>query len=95
MADSATDACTLVFYSVFVHEKAWLRLNVNGVPVYRSPFLGPDSRSGPLNYAIRPGENLQLGGDSAGKADGIGGLKCHLPYSGVFGAGVPLEQTGF
>lgn len=54
----AADPCTLLFYTVYINTGAWARVNINGVPVYRSPFVGPHSRSGPLNYAIRPGENV-------------------------------------
>jgi hypothetical protein len=49
---------TIVSHWVFVKDKAWARVNLNGIPLYRTPHVGPDSRSGPVNYAVRPGENV-------------------------------------
>ncbi len=74
---SATDprARPCVSYWCNVNTGAWPRLYVNGVPLYRSPFVGPDSRSGPLNYLVRRGENtleielLKTGAPNPGTGD--------------------------
>lgn len=57
MSESDPRSRPCVSYWVNVNTGAWPRVYVNDVPLYRSPFVGPDSRSGPLNYLLRPGEN--------------------------------------
>ena len=47
----------IVSYWVYVNDKAWVRIYINDVPLYRTPHVGPDSRSGPLNYLLKPGDN--------------------------------------
>jgi hypothetical protein len=48
---------TPVFYSMLVQDKCWARAWLNGLPLYKSPFFGPDSRSGTINPFLVPGEN--------------------------------------
>lgn len=47
----------IVFFWMQVSPGSWARVDVNGVPLYRSPFEGPHSRSGPLNYLLATGDN--------------------------------------
>ena len=47
----------IVFYSFLAGKDTWARVCLNGVPIYRSPTVGPDSRSGPANYLLGPGDN--------------------------------------
>jgi len=47
----------VVSHFVCLQPRAWARVYVNDVPVYRAPHIGPDSRSGPLNHLLRQGEN--------------------------------------
>ena len=47
----------VVSFWAHINDKAWVRIYINDVPLYRSPHVGPDSRSGPLNYLLKPGEN--------------------------------------
>lgn len=46
-----------VFYSFLVQQKSWARAWLNGLPLYRTPGLGPDSRSGTVNHLLVPGKN--------------------------------------
>jgi len=48
----------LIFHWVQLHTGTWARVDINGIPLYRAPFVGPHSRSGPLNYLLVPGENV-------------------------------------
>lgn len=42
---------------VYLQKDTWARVYLNDVPVYRSPHVGPESRSGPVNHFLREGEN--------------------------------------
>ena len=53
----ASDKRTPVFYWVNLAHETWARVYLNDLPLYRSQFVGPDSRSGPANYLLVPGEN--------------------------------------
>ena len=63
----------VVSYWVYVNDKSWVRVYINDVPLYRTPHVGPDSRSGPLNYLLQAGANelkievLKTGKPQAGK----------------------------
>jgi hypothetical protein len=48
----------LIFHWINLHRGTWARMDLNGVPFYRIPFLGPHSRSGPINYLLKPGKNV-------------------------------------
>lgn len=48
---------TPIFHSILLKEDTWARAYLNEMPLYRSAFLGPDSRSGPINDLLVPGEN--------------------------------------
>lgn len=48
----------IVFFFVLLGKGSWARVDLNGVPLYRHPYLGPHSRSGPANYLLKPGENV-------------------------------------
>lgn len=50
-------SCRIISYSLALDEHAWARVYLNDLPLYRSPFVGPDSRSGPINFMLVPGEN--------------------------------------
>ncbi len=47
----------VVFYSFLAGHETWARVYLNDVPIYRSPTVGPDTRSGPANYLLGSGEN--------------------------------------
>ncbi|MEZ4438792.1 MAG: hypothetical protein R3B72_06865 [Polyangiaceae bacterium] len=46
-----------VFFTTILAHETWARVHLNGLPLYKSPFVGPDSRSGPANYLLLPGTN--------------------------------------
>ena len=46
-----------IFHSVLCKEGTWARVYLNDLPVYKGAFIGPDSRSGPVNYLLKPGKN--------------------------------------
>jgi hypothetical protein len=48
---------TPIFHSVMLQEDTWARVYVNDVPLYKGAFVGPDARSGPVNYLLRSGDN--------------------------------------
>jgi hypothetical protein len=54
---SARNAQTVVSHSVTLNHRTWANVYLNDLPVYRTPFVGPDSRSGPVNQYLLPGEN--------------------------------------
>jgi hypothetical protein len=47
----------IISYWVNLHDLSWGRVYLNDIPLYRSPTMGPHSRSGPANYLLVPGEN--------------------------------------
>jgi len=47
----------VVGHWVMLHDQTWARVYLNDLLLYRSPYVGPDSRSGPANYLLVPGEN--------------------------------------
>lgn len=47
----------IISHFVYLQHRSWARVYLNDVPVYRSPFMGPESRSGPVNHLLRQGEN--------------------------------------
>ncbi len=47
-----------IFHSILLKEGTWARAYLNELPLYKSMFFGPDSRSGPVNDLLVPGENL-------------------------------------
>jgi hypothetical protein len=50
-------AITPVFFTITLAKGTWARVYLNDLPLYKSPYMGPDSRSGPANYLLMPGEN--------------------------------------
>ena len=48
---------TPIFHSIGIKEGVWVRAFLNGLPLYKSAELGPNSRSGPVNDLLVPGEN--------------------------------------
>lgn len=46
-----------IFYSVRVDQQTWANVYVNDIPLFRPQVIEPDSRSGLLNYLLKPGEN--------------------------------------
>ena len=46
-----------IFYSVRVDQKTWANVYVNDIPLFRPHVIQPDTRSGLLNYLLKPGEN--------------------------------------
>ena len=47
---------TPIFHSILVKDRTWARAYLNDLPIYRAG-VGPNSRSGPINDLLVPGEN--------------------------------------